>query len=113
MARKIHSITGLAQENKRLTDSLKNRSKLLSDANKELKKATQAKSELLDRTSHELHASLNIIIGFAELMLDEVPGKINDDQKRSLNDILNSGRRLQNLIDNILEWFETESRKTQ
>lgn len=96
-----------------LTESLMHHSKLLSNANKELKKATRAKSELLVKTSHELHASLNVIIGFAELMLDEVPGKINEEQKRSLNDILNSGRRLQNLIDNILEWFETESHKTQ
>jgi signal transduction histidine kinase len=113
MARKIYGIMEMTRENNDLNESLIHHSKMLSDANKELKKATQAKSELLDKTSHELHASLNIIIGFAELLLDEVPGKINEEQKRSLNDILNSGRRLQKLIDNILEWFETESSKTQ
>jgi signal transduction histidine kinase len=48
--------------------------------------------------SHDIRAQLNIIIGFAQLMLDEVPGKINGAQRRSLNDVLNSGKRLLELL---------------
>ena len=53
--------------------------------------------------SHDFRTPLNIIIGFAELMLDEVPGKINEEQRRGLNDILNSARRLLELVNGMPE----------
>jgi signal transduction histidine kinase len=53
--------------------------------------------------SHEFRDALNVIIGFTELMLDEVPGPINQQQRRSLNDILASSRRLQELVNEYLE----------
>jgi signal transduction histidine kinase len=59
--------------------------------------------ERFEKMSHDFRTPLNIIIGFAELMLDEVPGKINDEQRRSLTDILNSGRRLLGLLHDYLE----------
>jgi len=101
MARKEYSGVGLAQEKKRLVGSLQRSNQLLFEANEELKRETQAKYEFLAKISHEWRASLNIIIGFAELMLDEVPGKINEQQRQSLNDILNSGKRLLELINNL------------
>jgi signal transduction histidine kinase len=55
------------------------------------------------RLSHDIHTQLNIIIGFVELMLDEVPGKINDEQRRNLNDVLNSGKRLLELLHDIVK----------
>jgi signal transduction histidine kinase len=55
------------------------------------------------RLSHDIRTQLYIIIGFAELMLDEVPGKINDEQRRSLNDVLNSGKRLLELLHDIVK----------
>jgi len=54
------------------------------------------------KMSHQFRTPLNIIIGFAELMLDEVPGKINEEQRRSLTDILDSGRRLLDLLNDIM-----------
>jgi hypothetical protein len=55
------------------------------------------------RLSHDIRTQLYIIIGFAELMLDEVPGKINEMQRRSLNDVLDSGRRLLELLHDIIK----------
>lgn len=54
-----------------------------------------------EKLSHEFRTPLNIIIGFTELMLDEVPGKINEQQRLSLNDILNSARRLLELVNSM------------
>jgi signal transduction histidine kinase len=104
---------GLAQENKKLVESLQCSNKLLFEANEELRKATRAKYEFMDNMSHELRTPLNIIIGFSELMLDEVPGKINEEQRQNLNDILSSGRRLLKLIDDILDRFEMELGKNR
>jgi signal transduction histidine kinase len=53
--------------------------------------------------SHDIRGHLNIVIGFTELMLAEVPGKINDAQRRSLNDVLNSGKRLMELLHGIVK----------
>ncbi len=55
------------------------------------------------KIGHEFRTPLNIIIGFTELMLDEVPGKINEEQRRSLNDIMNSAKRLLDLVNSIPE----------
>jgi signal transduction histidine kinase len=100
---------GIAQENRKLAESLQRSNKLLTEANEKLRKVTQAKSQFMDNMSHELRTPLNVIIGFSELMLDEVPGKINEDQRQNLNDILSNGRRLLNLIDDTLDKFEMES----
>jgi two-component system sensor histidine kinase/response regulator len=74
-------------------------------------KATRVKSEFLAHISHELRTPLNVIIGFAELLLDEVPGKINEEQRQNLNDILDNSKRLLKLIDDILDSLKTESRR--
>ncbi len=103
----------LSRENKRLVESLQRSNKLLYEANEELKKATQAKSEFLARMSHELRTPLNVVIGFSELMLDEVPGPVNEEQKRCLNDVMSSGRQLLNLINEILDLSKIESGKME
>jgi signal transduction histidine kinase len=61
--------------------------------------------------AHDLLTPLNIIIGFSELLLQEIPGKINKEQRRDLNDILNSGRRLLGLVQAMLERSESEARR--
>lgn len=61
----------------------------------------------VEKTAHDMRASLNIIIGFSELMLDETMGKINKEQRRSLNDILNNGKRLFSLSDEIIKRLGT------
>jgi signal transduction histidine kinase len=65
----------------------------------------------LEQISHDFRTPLNIIIGFTELLLDEAPGKINDEQRRSLNDILNSGQRLLSLVNEVFEPSSPDSKK--
>jgi signal transduction histidine kinase len=100
---------GLAQENKKLAESLQHSNALLLEANEKLRKAAQAKYQFVDRMSHELRTPLNVIIGFSELMLDEISGEINEEQRQNLNDILSNGKRLLKLIDGIIDQFEVES----
>jgi len=103
----------LLQENKRLVESLQRSNKLLFETNEKLRKTTQAKSEFLANMSHELRTPLNVINGFSELMLDEVPGEVNEEQRQCLNDILGSGKHLLNLIDDILDLSKVESGKME
>lgn len=61
----------------------------------------QKESDNMAKIIHDFRASLNIIIGYAELMQDEVPGKINEEQRRSLSDILKYSQRMLNLVNDI------------
>ncbi len=101
----------LSLENKRLVDDLQQSNKLLFETNEELRKATQAKSEFLAHMSHELRTPLNVVIGFSELLLDGVPGKVNDEQRQCLGDILSSGQHLLELINDILDLSKIEAGK--
>ena len=103
----------LLKENKGLVESLQHSNRLLSEANEELRKATQAKSEFMAHMSHELRTPLNVIIGFSELILDGIPGEINEEQKQCLHDVLSSGRHLLNLINDILDLSRIETGKME
>jgi signal transduction histidine kinase len=63
----------------------------------------QKSDEKLAQMSHDFRSPLNIIIGFTELLLDEVPGKINDEQRRSLKDIKAASERLLDLMNKYFE----------
>jgi PAS domain S-box-containing protein len=78
-----------------------------------LQEANRLKSEFLASMSHELRTPLNGIIGFSEFLADEKPGKLNGKQKEYLGDILNSGRHLLQLINDILDLSKVEAGKMQ
>lgn len=69
------------------------------------------KSSDIVKIAHDLRASLNIIIGYAELMQDEVPGKINEEQRCSLSDILKYSQRMLNLVNDIYRDYKPSRSK--
>ena len=85
----------------------------LMEKSRELEAASQAKSQFLASMSHELRTPLNVVIGFSELLLDGVPGAINDEQRQCLQDIWSSGRHLLNLINDVLDLSKVEAGKME
>jgi PAS domain S-box-containing protein len=65
-------------------------------------KANLAKSEFLSSMSHELRTPLHAVLGFAQLMAAATPPPTSK-QKNSLDQILQSGWHLLNLINQILD----------
>jgi signal transduction histidine kinase len=59
--------------------------------------------------SHELRTPLNAIIGFSEVLAQGMFGDINEKQTEYLHDILESGRHLLSLINDILDLSKIEA----
>ena len=78
-----------------------------------IQEASRMKSEFLANMSHELRTPLNGIIGFSEFLIDEKVGKLVEKQKEYLHDILNSGRHLLQLINDVLDLSKVEAGKME
>ncbi|MBV8550617.1 MAG: response regulator [Acidobacteriaceae bacterium] len=77
--------------------------------NQEVERANRLKSEFLASMSHELRTPLHTIIGFADLLGEELKGGLNDDQKRFVAHIQRDSRHLLELINDILDLSKIES----
>jgi signal transduction histidine kinase len=77
-----------------------------------LKTANDAKNEFLAHMGHELRTPLNSIIGFAQLIRDEIRGPIDNPHYKSyIVDIYNSGQNLLLMIEDVLDLVKAENRK--
>ena len=75
--------------------------------------ANRTKSEFLANMSHELRTPLNSIIGFSDLLCDQIYGKLNEKQLKYTNNISKSGKHLLNLINDILDLSKVEAGKME
>jgi PAS domain S-box-containing protein len=103
---------GITQD---ITDSKNNESELrrLIEESARLarlaEQSNQAKSEFLATMSHELRTPLNAIIGFSELLMAFGPNLDTGKQDEYHGIILQSGRHLLSLINDILDLAKVES----
>jgi signal transduction histidine kinase len=73
--------------------------------------ANQTKSQFLANMSHELRTPLNSIIGFSDMLDEEIFGKLNPKQNKYVSNINRSGRHLLNIINDILDISKIEAGK--
>lgn len=78
----------------------------LEAANKELEKALGAKDDFMSAMSHELRTPLTVILGQSQMLQIPEYGPLNLEQTRSVEKIYASGKRLQELITDILEYSQ-------
>ena len=71
--------------------------------------ASQAKSQFLATMSHELRTPLTAIIGYDELLLNEIWGTLNDRQRQQLERIRISAWHLVTIIDQILTFSRADA----
>jgi signal transduction histidine kinase/CheY-like chemotaxis protein len=77
--------------------------------NQEVERANRLKSEFLASMSHELRTPLHTIIGFAELLAEELEGPLNEKQKRFLKHVHEDSLHLLDLINDILDISKIEA----
>lgn len=104
---------GLEARVQERTEELQLRQEQLQGVNLQLEVANRHKSEFLANMSHELRTPLNAIIGFSQVLLRRMSGDLNAKQAEYLDDILNSGRYLLSLINDILDLSKIEAGKLE
>lgn len=77
--------------------------KALRERAEALETADNLKSEFVANVSYELRTPLNSIIGFSELLQDELFGGLNERQSEYIGSILSASNTLRGLIDDILD----------
>ena len=94
-----------------LHNQLKEKADELTIQKQKAEESTQLKSQFLASMSHELRTPMNSILGLTELILEE--SSLNSKDKERLQVVLISGRRLLNLINDILDLSKIEAGKME
>ena len=82
----------------------------LAAAKEQAERASRAKSEFLANMSHELRTPLNAIMGFGDLIENRRLGAIGNDKYAEYgHDIVESGRHLLDLINEILDFAKADA----
>ncbi|MAG37041.1 MAG: hypothetical protein CL878_12465 [Dehalococcoidia bacterium] len=85
----------------------------LLQAKEEAEQANRAKSEFLSRMSHELRTPLTAILGFAQLLVEDVAEPLSAEQHDSAQHIRRAGDHLQHLIEEVLDLARIEAGRLQ
>jgi signal transduction histidine kinase len=98
---------------KRLDDEVKISRARLEEQNRKLEVGNRYKDNFLSSMSHELRTPLNAVLGFSEVLLDEMLGPLNDKQKQYCGEIYNSGSYLLLIINDLLDLSKIEAGKLE
>jgi signal transduction histidine kinase len=71
-------------------------------AREEAETANRSKASFLTTMSHEFRTPLGIVLGYVDLLIDEIAGPVNEAQRKQLQRIGTASRHLLRLIEEIL-----------
>ncbi len=115
----LEGLSAQQQQLKAINKSLDMRLNELAQRNTDLFDAARQKGEFLAAVSHELRTPLNSIIGFAELLQEVADAELEENgetdrltkRRRYLGNIVNSGRSLLEMINELLTMAKIDAGK--
>lgn len=98
-----------ASEMKKANKKIRAPCKGLEEKNRQLQEISRLKNEFVNTVSHELRTPLSITKEGISLILDRIPGEINQKQENILNTAKDNIDRLGRIINNLLDISKIES----
>jgi signal transduction histidine kinase len=92
----------IAMENVRLFNEIQEKSRQLAEASKH-------KSQFLANMSHELRTPMNAILGYTELIMDNIYGEPTEKMRGVLTRVQSNGKHLLGLINDVLDLSKIEA----
>ncbi|MBI4776947.1 MAG: response regulator [Deltaproteobacteria bacterium] len=89
------------------------RERELAEARAEAEAANHAKSAFLANMSHELRTPLNAVIGYSEMLIEEAEENGREEFASDLRRILDAGKHLLTLINEVLDLSKIEAGKME
>ncbi len=78
----------------------------------ELQRVNQTQADFIASLSHELRTPLNVIIGYSDLLGDQMFGELSSEQQETVRRIGEQGRELLELVSTTLDMSRFESART-
>jgi signal transduction histidine kinase/CheY-like chemotaxis protein len=100
-------------ERRAFEEQIRRANQELETRNAEVEKANRLKSEFLASMSHELRTPLHTIIGFTELLEEEIQGPLNDAHRRFVGHVHRDSVHLLELINDILDLSKIEANRME
>ena len=110
---RVEALAELRDQRELLASSVAERTVQLRGAIEELRSASQAKTDFLANVSHELRTPLTAILGFSEILIRGDDGPLNPRQHEDMTTVLSSGRRLLDLIDDLIDISRIEGNRLE
>ncbi|MEW6440744.1 MAG: ATP-binding protein [bacterium] len=104
----------LTKANRRLQEarsSLLQRNRELHRTNERLEELHKMKTAFLAIATHEIRTPLSIILGYDRILLQEKFGSLKQEQRRILDESVQSCERLLNIVNEMLDFTKLESGK--
>ena len=96
-----------------LSDLLERRNAELEQANAELQRLSDMRSNFVAVAAHELRNPLTPILGYLELLLDEACGPLNENQAETLQVVLKNVLRLRTITADLLDLARIEAGRVE
>jgi PAS domain S-box-containing protein len=90
----------IAELNRGLEEKITRRTEQLRNTNKELEDFSYS-------VSHDLRAPLRIINGFGQILMEDYSSKLDGEGQRTIKVIMNSARKMGQLIDDLLDFSKS------
>jgi two-component system, OmpR family, sensor kinase len=103
----------LYEEFSRLNNDLANMQRELAKKNVELARLNEEKNRYLGIVAHDLRNPLGVILGYSQLLVEELSAVLTDEQQELLNVINSSVEFMQHLTNDLLDMAKIESGKLE